>query len=224
MKYKYCKILRLLPIGIGHYLFLQKQQYFWTLFCNSAGISSASNTRLWVHFPEETVMYTCIKVSTKCINSLQRSSISSLEKKCRDRSYSKAKTLYFEVTDDSLIKLVFHPLSSETRKVRKGFDSAGNGKKKNLCPQIQTRLTGVLLSHACTHLQTVSQKKTWQRGAPSAPTTAHRLNTLSLTAAVVPSFRLNPPRSPTLRSSELICAKQPNIRKVCWKVSAHVSN
>ncbi len=75
-------------------------------------------------------MYTCIKVSTKCINSLQRSSISSLEKKCRDRFYSKAKTLYFEVTDDSLIKLVFHPLSSETRKVRKGFESAGNGRKK----------------------------------------------------------------------------------------------
>ncbi len=75
-------------------------------------------------------MYTCIKVSTKCINSQQLSSISSLEKKCRDRFYSKAKTLYFEVTDDSLIKLVFHPLSSETRKVRKGFDSAGNGRKK----------------------------------------------------------------------------------------------
>lgn len=169
-------------------------------------------------------MYTCIKVSAKCINSLQRRSISSLEKKCRNRFYSKAKTLYFEVTDESLIKLVFHPLSSEPRKVWKGFDSAGNGRKKPLCPQIQTRLTGVLLSHACTHLQTASQKKTWQRGLPPPPHHSPPIKYTLANSSGVPSFSLNPPRSPTLRSSELICAKQPNIRKVCWKVSAHVSN
>lgn len=169
-------------------------------------------------------MYTCIKVSAKCINSLQRRGITNLDKKDQNRSYSKTKTLYFEVTGDSIIKLVFHLLSSEPRKVWKGFDSAGNGRKKTLCPQIQTRLTGVLLSRVCTHLQTASQKKTWQRGACSAPYHSPPIKYTLANSTGVPSFSLNPPHSPTLRSSELICAIQPNIRKVCWKVSAHVSN
>ncbi len=159
-------------------------------------------------------MYTCIKVSTKCINSQQLSSISSLEKKCRDRFYSKAKTLYFEVTDDSLIKLVFHPLSSETRKVRKGFDSAGNGRKNPLSTDPNT-------SHGCppvTRMHTppngITKEDVTERGF-LRPHHSPPIKYSLANSSGVPSFRLNPPRSPTLRSSELICAKQPNIRKVC---------
>lgn len=73
------------------------------------------------------VQYTClpskciwINEYSKWINSLQGTSITSLDKKKRtgrNSLYSKAKALYIEVADDSLIKLAFHPHSSEPQKV-----------------------------------------------------------------------------------------------------------
>lgn len=149
------------------------------------------------------------------------------KKKGRNSLYSKAKALYIEVMEDSLIKLAFHPHSSEPQKVWKGFDSAGNRKKK-IPPS-----TDPNTSHGCppvTSLHTAHTSKRHykrRRDREGLPPPHHHSPPIKYTLANstgVPSLSLNPPCSPTLMSSELICAKQPNIRKVCWKVSAHVSN